>query len=81
MVVNRSEDDVDRNLEVENPERDYLFQLGGRRHRDDVEFNELDIKIKVSYKTLLLVFVLFDISHRIINSLSDSSLSGLWPFG
>lgn len=81
MVVNRSEDDVDQRLEVENPERDYLLQLGGRRHRDDVEFNELDIKIKVSYKTLLLVFVLFDISHRIINSLSDSSLSGLWPFG
>jgi len=40
--------------------------------RDDVEFNELNIKLKISYKTLLLAFVLFDVLHKSINVLVDT---------
>jgi hypothetical protein len=40
--------------------------------RDEVEFNELNIQLKVSYKTLLLVFVLFDVLHKSINVLVDT---------
>jgi len=80
-VVSRSEGDVRNSEEEGSPERDYLLQVGGRRHRDDVEFNELDIKLRVSYKTLLLAFVLFDVFHRVVNSLSDSSaIQGIIPW-
>jgi len=39
--------------------------------RDDVEFNELSINLRISYKTLLLVFVLFDVLHRTVNAVFD----------
>jgi hypothetical protein len=68
LVVSRSEDG-----ESEVEEEKYLLQLGHHRHRDDVEFNELDIKVRISYKTLLLVFVLFDVFHKIVNAVSDSN--------
>jgi hypothetical protein len=41
--------------------------------RDDVEFNELNISLKISYKTLLLVFVLFDVFHKIANAVIDTN--------
>jgi hypothetical protein len=79
-VVCRSED-AGESAEQVAPELEpeYLLKLGRQRHRDDVEFNELDIRLKISYKTLLLVFVLFDVSHRIITSASDSNFWGLLP--
>nr|QDH86861.1 MAG: hypothetical protein H2Rhizo32860_000003 [Leviviridae sp.] len=43
-----------------------------RPHRDDVEFNELNIQLRISYKTLVLVFVLFDVFHKGINVLIDT---------
>jgi len=76
-VVSRSEDGTSYGQgEKVAPEKDpsYRLRLGRSRHRDDVEFNELDIKVKVSYKTLLLVFVLFDVFHKVVNALSDSAL-------
>jgi len=36
--------------------------------RDEVEFNELNISLKISYKTLILVFVLFDVFHKLVDS-------------
>lgn len=53
-----------------------LPNAGSRRspRRDDVEFNELNISLKISYKTLLLVFVLFDVLHRTVNVLFDLDL-------
>jgi hypothetical protein len=81
LVVSRSEGG-DPYPERVDPEKDhqYVLRMGKRRHRDDVEFNELDIKIKISYKTLLLVFVLFDVFHKIVNSLGDSEwVQGLIP--
>jgi len=40
--------------------------------RDEVEFNELEVRLKVSYKTLLLVFVLFDVFHRVVGEVADT---------
>lgn len=42
--------------------------------RDDVEFNELNISLKISYKTLVLAFVLFDVLHKIVNGIFDLQL-------
>jgi len=42
--------------------------------RDDVEFNEININLKISYKTLLLVFVLFDVFHKAVNVLIDQDV-------
>jgi hypothetical protein len=72
-VVSRSEESVPpKSEEAPADQAGYLLKIGRRSHRDDVEFNELDIKIRISYKTLVLVFVLFDVFHKIVNSLSDS---------
>jgi len=38
-----------------------------------VEFNELEVRLKISYKTLLLVFVLFDVFHRIVGEVADTA--------
>jgi len=88
LVVNRREDGAQPSTEGEDLERDdHLLKIGKRRRRDDVEVNELDIRIKVSYKTLTMVFVLFSLADRIINSLSERDLSivseklfGWFPF-
>jgi len=43
-----------------------------RPRRDEVEFNELSIKLKISYKTLVFAFVLFDVLRKSIDVLGDS---------
>jgi hypothetical protein len=79
LAVNRSEGDATP-LDGGEPDRDFAIKLGRRRRRDDIEFNELDLKIRVSYKTLLLVFVLFDVAHKVVSTLSDSEfVQGLIP--
>jgi len=40
-----------------------------RLRRDEIDFNELSIHIKISYKTILIVFTLFNVGDRIINAL------------
>jgi len=44
---------------------------GRWERRDDLEFNELDVRLRISYKTVLLVFVLFDVLRKVV----DVSLS------
>lgn len=67
-MVNRSEGTPDE----ERPSR--LKQLGevlgieGSR-RDEIDFNELNISLKISYKTILLVFVAFNVANRLIEYL------------
>nr|QDH88666.1 MAG: hypothetical protein H1Rhizo271023_000003 [Leviviridae sp.] len=39
--------------------------------RDDLEFNELNVSLKISYKTLVLAFVLFDVFHKVVNVVFD----------
>jgi hypothetical protein len=41
---------------------------------NEPEYNELDIRIKISYKTLLLAFVLFDVLRRSVDVVLDSDL-------
>lgn len=73
-MANRSEEDsLSPKDEGHEAARPFRLSLGRQLRHDDVEFNELDIRLRVSYKTLLLVFVLFDVAHRIVNSLSDSA--------
>jgi len=42
--------------------------------RDEVEFNELNVHLKISYKTLILVFVLFDVFHKLVDAVDLDSL-------
>jgi len=72
-VVNRSEGDVEN--------------INRRRRRDKIETNEIEVTIRVSYKTLAMIFALFGVLNRIVDSLSSSELSrysetltGLLPF-
>nr|QDH90474.1 MAG: hypothetical protein H1Rhizo27452_000002 [Leviviridae sp.] len=39
--------------------------------RDDLEFNELNLSVRISYKTLVLAFVLFDVFHKVVNVVFD----------
>jgi len=59
----------DQNLPGRKAWADHLTTVGSRR--DDVEFNEIDVRVRISYKTLLLIFVLFDVFHKIINATID----------
>jgi len=69
-VVSRSEEGQEE-LAPSPPEGDGGSEASGPR-RDDVEFNELNIQLRISYKTLLLAFVLFDVLHKSINVLVDT---------
>jgi len=71
--VSRSEG-VDQSGSSENTRGtgDSLGFQASQPRRDDVEFNELNIQLKISYKTLLLAFVLFDVLHKSINVLIDT---------
>jgi hypothetical protein len=40
--------------------------------RDDVEFNELNVSLRISYKTLVLAFVLFDVVHKVVDTVVAS---------
>jgi hypothetical protein len=86
-VVNRREDDANSSDEQPNLQGNGKLSVGRRRRRDTVESNELEIHIIVSYKTLALVFLIFNVLGGIINHLSGNSLSqfsekllGLLPF-
>lgn len=70
LVVNRSEESGN-NSEEPSPEG-RRFQLSTHSRRDEPEYNEIDVRIKVSYKTLLLAFVIFDVLRRSIDVVVDS---------
>jgi len=72
--VSRSEDKSDHPEDTGPYEYKAYKLTGGRaRRRDDLDFNELDVRIRVSYKTLLLVFVLLDVFGKVTNALIDSN--------
>jgi hypothetical protein len=37
-----------------------------------VEFNELNVSLRISYKTLVLAFVLFDVVHKVVDTVVAS---------
>jgi len=39
-----------------------------------VEFNELNVSLRISYKTLVLVFVLFDVFHKVVDATVNSDV-------
>jgi hypothetical protein len=70
LVVNRSEDQDD------GVDRGHSSPINIRlpgRSNDDWE-RGLDIHISVSYKTLLIVFALFNVLSRIVTALVDSQM-------
>jgi hypothetical protein len=36
--------------------------------RDEVGFNELNINLKISYRTILLIFVVFNVADRFVSA-------------
>jgi len=77
-VASRSERDGDAGEDPfeESPKTEFLAGPlpEPRSRRDDVEFNELNVQLKISYKTLVLAFVLFDVFHKGINVLIDTDV-------
>jgi len=75
-VVSRSEGDggdpVDPSSEEQGPN---LFVIHPRQ--DEVEFNELTVRLKISYRTILLAVVIFDVTQRVIRALSDSNIGDI----
>jgi hypothetical protein len=68
LVVNRSEGAGESiNGDEPSEEGDFPF-IALRSHRDEIDVNELHITLKISYKTVLLVFVAFNVGGRIINA-------------
>lgn len=72
LVVSRSEGNG-QSPESHEPEGSERSRISIRSRRDPDENNEIAIRIRVSYKTLLLVIVIFDVLHRSINLVIDSS--------
>jgi len=71
--VSRSQGSDDDSFEPIGPQNGEAHQVIARRSRhDDVEFNEIDVRVRISYKTLLLIFVLFDVFHKVVTTVSES---------
>jgi len=80
-VANRREDEV-------RPSDDRKIVWIGRRHRhDDSDHEGLELRLSVSYKTLAVVFALFNVVGHIVDTVSRRDIShvsemlwGLFPF-
>jgi hypothetical protein len=47
-------------------------QVKGSLPQDEPEYNELSIRIRISYKTLVFAFVLFGVLQHTVNVVIDS---------
>jgi len=79
LVVSRSERDPEREEDRADPRAGWPNVLAPDTahrwpRRDDLEFNELNVSLKISYKTLVLAFVLFDVFHKVVNVVFDLNL-------
>jgi len=63
---------VNTSSDEDTPKGDLQYSVSSVSRRDDVEFNELNIRLKISYKTLVFAFVLFDVLRKIIDVLPVS---------
>ncbi|DAD51976.1 TPA_asm: hypothetical protein [ssRNA phage Zoerhiza.1_4] len=77
LVVSRSEEDhlglgAPGGAEESAPPKRAIVPRWPRR--DDVEFNELNVSLRISYKTLVLVFVLFDVFHKVVDATVNSDV-------
>jgi len=81
LVVSRREDDT-------QPSADRKIVWIGRRHRqDETDHEGLELRLSVSYKTLAVVFALFNVVGHIVDMVSKRDIShvsetlwGLFPF-
>jgi hypothetical protein len=65
-VVNRSEV-TEKDTDIPSLPKTHGSYLDiTRSRRDEVDFNELSINLKISYKTILLIVVAFNVAHRLI---------------
>jgi hypothetical protein len=67
-VVSRSEGASDAH-DSQLPEESETVVGSLRSRRDEVAFNELNISVRVSYQTVLLIFVAFNVGNRLINAI------------
>jgi hypothetical protein len=70
--VNRSEENGPEPIRAA-PEGVAKKRFSFRSRQDGVEFNEISINLRISYKTILLIVVVFDVTHRFVTALADSS--------
>lgn len=82
LVVSRREDDGQPS---DDPVR--VVRIGTRRRRDEVQHEGLELRLSVSYKTLAVIFALFNVVGHLIDTLSMQDVSnlsetlwGLFPF-
>jgi hypothetical protein len=65
--VSRSEGTNDHMAEP-SPEGGVLDHIHLQSRHDEVEVNELDIRLRISYRTILIVFVAFNVGNRVLNA-------------
>jgi len=68
LVVSRSEEPPDTKFGVS---RKGGFNTKSGVLPDESEYNEVNIRIKISYKTLVFAFVTFDIIRHVVDRLSE----------
>ncbi|DAD51856.1 TPA_asm: hypothetical protein [ssRNA phage Zoerhiza.4_13] len=71
MAANRSEVPDPKVLDKAKSQ---VERLKSRDRRDDLEFNELSINLRISYKTVLLVVVVFNVVEKIVNGVDFSNV-------
>jgi hypothetical protein len=62
---------TDFNLHREALQKLYLEEELGRSRRDDDDGGELKVHLRISYKTLVLVFITFDVIQHIIDAIRN----------
>lgn len=67
LVVSRSEDSSDTKL---TKSRKAISYTKSDEPHDEHEYNEVDVHIKISYKTLVFAFVTFDIIRHLIDRIA-----------
>jgi hypothetical protein len=70
LVVNRSEG-VGDDGKGESPEGGLPYTDLLQPRHDEVDISEVDIRLRVSYRTILMVFVAFNVGNRVVNALSS----------
>nr|QDH86619.1 MAG: hypothetical protein H2Bulk361168e332_000002 [Leviviridae sp.] len=81
LVANRREGDAQPSSDRK------VIWIGKRHRRDDPDHEGLELRLSVSYKTLAVIFALFNVVGHIVDTVSRRDIShvsetlwGLFPF-
>jgi hypothetical protein len=55
-----------------DPEGSLRHEDAGDRHDYDPEMNEINVRLRISYKTLVFAFVIFDVLRHVIDKVGNS---------